>query len=60
MPEKCTAIQSFHKVINSIITGVMHQISPYTEPPGEVIAGVFTLSLNAMRQIEDSYHTDEL
>src|SRR3954470_9399129 len=30
------------------------------EPPGQVIAGVFALSLNAARQIEDGNHDDEL
>ena len=53
-------VQSFHKVIDSIIIGVVGQIGSYTEPPGQVIAGVFALSLNTARQIEDGNHADEL
>ena len=53
-------VQSFHKMIDSIIIGVVGQIVSYTEPPGQVIAGVFSLSLNVARQIEDGNHTDEL
>ena len=60
MPEKRTLVQSFHKVIHGIFIGVMCQIGPYTEPPDKVIAGVFTLSLHAARQIEDGHHTNEL
>src|SRR3954447_10496131 len=36
------------------------QIGSYTEPPSKVITGVFALSLNATRQIEDGNHADEL
>ena len=53
-------VQSFHKVIHSIIIGVVGQIGSYTEPPGKVIARLFSLSLNATRQIEDGNHADEL
>src|SRR3954470_9492584 len=53
-------VQSFHKVIDGIIIGVVGQIGSYTEPPGQEIAGVFTFSLNATRQIEDGNHADEL
>ena len=53
-------VQSFHKVIDGIIIGVIGQVGPYTKPPGEVIVGVFALSLNAARQIEDGNHADEL
>src|SRR3954468_13162081 len=53
-------VQSFHKVIDSIIIGVVGQIGSYTEPPGQVIAGGFAFSLNAARQIEDGNHADEL
>src|SRR3954470_19312374 len=47
MQEKRTLVQSFHKVIHGIIIGVMCQIISYTEPPGKVIAGIFTLSMDA-------------
>ena len=53
-------VQSLHKVIHSIIIRVVGQIGSYTEPPGQVIAGVFAFSLNAARQIEDGNHADEL
>ena len=53
-------VQSFHKVIDGIIIGVVVQISLYTEPSGQVVAGVFAFSLNAARQIEDGNHSDEL
>src|SRR3954462_6827462 len=48
MSEKRTLVQSFHKVIHSIIIGVMCQVGPYTEPPGKVIA-VFLPSLYMQR-----------
>ena len=60
MLEKHATVQSFHEVIQSVIIGVIGQVGPYTEPPGEVVAGVFALSLNATRQIEDGKHADEL
>ena len=60
MSEKRAVVQSFHKVIDGIIIGVVGQIGSYTEPPGQVITGVFALSLNAARQIEDGNHADEL
>ena len=53
-------VQSFHKVIHSIIIGVVGQIGSYTEPPGQVIAGVFALSLTAARQIKDGNHANKL
>ena len=53
-------VQSFHKVIDGIISGVVGQIGSYSEPPGQVIAGVFAFSLNSTRQIEDGHHSDEL
>ncbi|MEI4920548.1 hypothetical protein Q8G81_33855, partial [Klebsiella pneumoniae] len=49
----------FHEVIQSVIIGVVGQIGSYTQPPGQVIAGVFAFSLNAARQIEDGNHADE-
>ncbi len=36
-------VQSFHKVIHSIIIGVVGQIGSYAKPPGQVIAGGFAL-----------------
>ena len=60
MSEKCATVQSFHEVIQSVIIGVVGQIGSYTEPPGQVIAGVFAFSLNAARQIKDGDHVEEL
>ena len=60
MSEKRATVQSFHEVIQSVIIGVVGQIGSYTEPPGQVIVGVFALSLNAARQVEDGNHADEL
>src|SRR4051812_27517817 len=60
MSEKCVAVQSFHEVIQGVIIGVIGQVGPYMEPPGEVVAEFFALSLNAAHQIEDGNHADEL
>ena len=60
MSEKRATVQSFHEVIQSVIIGLVGQIGSYTEPPGQVIAGVFAFSLNVARQIEDGIHADEL
>ena len=60
MSEKRATVQSLHEVIQSVIIGVVAQIGSYTEPPGQVIAGVFALSLNTACQIEDGNHADEL
>src|SRR3954468_13994384 len=60
MSEKRATVQSFHEVIQSVIIGVVGQIGSYTEPPVQVIAGVFAFSLNAARKIEDGNHADKL